>query len=324
MTQKTNLPIILILIIMAISAQNSLMAQVDIDIEKIREKCKDLPYEDKVRAVVARFNISTRASQAHHTFGNEMATMLTNTLQKVNCFRVLESLANMSDMTDEIDMGNSKYLDLDAAPEMGKMMGAQVIFTGEITEYYQGGSNVGVAGITFANNKARIGFILKLLNTETREVIWSESLEAEAKVPGKFTGAQIFGVNLAGGNKGRNALGDAIERGIVKGIYKLAEEMDEVRFPEVDYVDLSNTTVTILNMKKVKYADLKNLKSILQSITDVKELKRTEFSASEETGTYRIRHTGNFDDFVDNFYEAGANLFEITNLESNTFEITLK
>ena len=50
--------------------------------------------------------------------------MLTDALQGVNCFRVLESLSNNKDLTSEIDERNSKYSGKQA-PKAGKQLGAQ-------------------------------------------------------------------------------------------------------------------------------------------------------------------------------------------------------
>lgn len=48
-----------------------------ITLEQVAEKCKDLPLDKRVTVKVARFSVSTKSVQAHATFGDELATMLT-------------------------------------------------------------------------------------------------------------------------------------------------------------------------------------------------------------------------------------------------------
>ena len=203
-----------------------------IEFERVKKQCKKLAYEDRVRLTVVRFNVT--AKEAQRQFGGELATMLTNALQEVNCFRILESSINLDDMTNEIEMGEMGYTTNASSAQSGQMLGAQAILTGEVTEFYEGQGKGGAFGLSIVKNKARIGFVLKVINPQTREVLWSKSIEAVGKKPGKFNGAQLFGVKIAGGSTENTAIGDAVERGIIKAVQLLAEEKDNIPFPKVD------------------------------------------------------------------------------------------
>ncbi len=206
--------------------------KVKIEFENVKEKCKKLPYEERVRVTVARFNVTT--SNAKRKFGDELATMLSNALQQVNCFSVLANIKNKNDMLEEIEFGEQGYTNDASSPEAGKMLGAQIVLTGEVTEFYEGEGKSGFAGITISNNKARIGFVIQAINPQTRVVIWSKSIETVGKKPGKFGGLKILGMNFAGGNKHNTAIGDAVERGIIKAVVALADEKDDIPFPKPD------------------------------------------------------------------------------------------
>ncbi|MGN6351961.1 MAG: CsgG/HfaB family protein, partial [Parafilimonas sp.] len=60
-----------------------------VTIEDIKPICTDLPKEKKPRVTVANFKL-TAPNAPRDQFGENLATMLTNALQKVQCFRVLE------------------------------------------------------------------------------------------------------------------------------------------------------------------------------------------------------------------------------------------
>lgn len=211
-------------------AQKKGNGKVDITIESIREMCNGIDYNDRVRMAVARFSVAT--PNAYKKFGDQLTTMLSSALQQVNCFNVLESASNMGDLTQEIELSQSGYTEQGSSPEAGKMLGAQVILTGEVTEFSEGKNSTGAFGISITNNKARVGFILKVIKPETREVIWSRSIEVEGKKPGGFKGVRILGVEMAGSKNQNTAIADAMERGIIKGVYELVEDKDNIPFPE--------------------------------------------------------------------------------------------
>lgn len=171
-------PILIILTMLIVLPISGIRAQIDIDLEKIKEKCKDKPIEDRITVTVARFNVTTKSQQANASFNDELASIATNALQKVNCFTVLENLTNLSDLTNELEMGSSKFVDQDAAASIGKMYGAHAVFIGEITSFEQNDVGVGVAGLSVGTNKTTIEFVPKLINIQSRELIWSESVEA--------------------------------------------------------------------------------------------------------------------------------------------------
>lgn len=221
----------LLLLSLLVSLPNQIYAQkVKVEFERVKKKCKKLPMEERVRLTVSRFNVTTRTAKAQ--FGDELATMLTNALQQVNCFRILQSTKNIDDSMGEIGMGEMGYTNGSSSPQMGKMLGAQAIVTGEVTEFYEGEGSGGFGGIKLSKNKARIGFILQVTNPQTREVLWSKSIEAVGKKPGKFGGIKLLGFELAGGNMHNTAIGDAVERAIIKAVQALADEREDIPFPK--------------------------------------------------------------------------------------------
>lgn len=195
-----------------------------VTMEKVAAQCQSVPFEQRIRLSVTRFSVSTRS--AEQEFGGELATMLTNALQEVNCFRVLESVINMKDMTSEITLGQEGFTTAGSSPQSGKMLGSQVVVTGEVTEFAEGNNSVKVLGLGGTAAKAHIGFILKVINPETREIVFSRSIDVDGKANG-FSGATLpFGVQVGGTRKGNVALTDAIEKGVIMAVEVLANNKD--------------------------------------------------------------------------------------------------
>lgn len=210
--------------------QSVLFAQNEkITFEEIRSACQGKPFDEKTRVTVARFSVTTPDAQGQ--FGGELSTMLGNALQQTNCFRVLESIKNAEDMTEELSFGASGMTQSGSSPQSGKMLGAQIVITGEVTEYNDGRSNVSLGGFSVGSDKARVGFVLKLVNPQTREVIFSRSINVLGKKNG-FTGLSFAGLKLAGGNSQNQAVANAVEHAILEAVSVLVDNLDNLGLPD--------------------------------------------------------------------------------------------
>jgi curli biogenesis system outer membrane secretion channel CsgG len=194
--------------------------------ETLNNTCKGIKRADRISITVTRFSVSSRAAQATGQFGEELTAMLTNAIQQTNCFRVLQSVSKKGDWESEIGYNESGATN-GSGPQRGNQMGAQAIVTAEITEYNEGKSSAGAFGVSVGSTKAKLGIILQVLDPETREMLWSEAINGEAKKNG-FNGASILGVNLAGSNKLSEAMSSAVEDLLFKAVEKLVTEKDEI------------------------------------------------------------------------------------------------
>ncbi|MFN4144987.1 MAG: CsgG/HfaB family protein [Runella sp.] len=202
---------------------------VEVTLEEVAEKCKGLPRDKRVTVKVARFSVSAKSSQAHATFGDELATMLTSALQQTSCFRVLETNKNLSDATGEMAFAQDGFTN-GSGPQAGQMLGAQLVVTGEITDFTQGQSSTTILGVSSGSNQATVGFTLKVLNPQTGEVLFSKDINMKGKTSG-FTGLSTFGVKVAGSTENR-AVQDATQKAIIKSVEVLVDAKDEMEIPE--------------------------------------------------------------------------------------------
>lgn len=200
----------------------------EITIEDVKQKCQNLPRAQRVIIKVARFSVSTKAAQARSTFGDELATMLTSALQQTNCFRVMETNKNLSDATSEMAFAQDGFTN-GSGPQAGQMLGAQLIVTGEITDFSEGSSSKSILGVESKSNQATVGFNLKVLNPQTGELLFSKDVNMKGHNSGKVL--DIFGVKTSSSNENR-AVQDALQKAIIKAVEILADEKDNIDIPE--------------------------------------------------------------------------------------------
>ena len=216
-----------VLFLCVLISSKLLIAQ-KVSMEEIKQQCQGLAPEKRVNLSVSSFNVSTLTNPGQ--FGDELAQMLTNALQNVNCFNVRLSIKDMKAITDEQQFQGAGNTDETTNNEVGKIQGAQVIVMGKVTEFSQGEKKVQVLGIGGSGgNKAHIGFIVQLINAKTGILINSKSFNVDGKTSG-FSGAQLFGVNIAGGTNNKS-MQDACEKGVIQAVEYISSEKENMPAP---------------------------------------------------------------------------------------------
>lgn len=288
--------------------------------ETIKEQCKDLPADKRVRLTVARFNVTTNAAPTE--FGGNLATMLTNALQGVNCYRVLESLINKSDMNDEIDYGEGGYAKKAAAPKKGQQLGAQIVVTGEVTEYNVKNNGVRVGLIKVGSNKAKLGFILKIINPQTREVLYSQSINVEGKTGGS-TEFGALGLNIVSTGTSDPAVSNACEQGIIKAVEFLASKKDSLNLSGAvnSAKDVNAINETELTLTEANFNSFNAFATLLTSIPGYKSVEKTLKSG---TATYTVSHTGTADKLLEELNKKVGAKYEVTGFDDGKIELKVK
>ncbi len=188
-----------------LAAMPTVFSQNKKSVEKVPATCKGLPRDQRPRITVTSFDITRTSAQG--TVGNELAAMLANALNKTECFNVLESLQKIGGAMDEIKFNQNGTTD-GSGPDAGKMKGAQLIISGEVTEFKE--EKLHVLGV--GSNKAHIGFILKIMDPQTREVLWSESINKNVTKPE----VRVFNTDIA--KFGSTVMEDVVEKAILDAV----------------------------------------------------------------------------------------------------------
>ena len=285
--------------------------KVETTFEEVQAKCENRPREERVRLAVTRFNIT--ANNADAELGENMSTMLTNTLQQVNCFRVLEMLKNADDLKGEIDFKNSGYANSNSTPEQGAMLGAQVVVTGEITEFTIRKKQVGIAGVSSNKDIVKMGFIVKLLNPVTRDILWSKSVNVEGKKSGGMSvglGIPLIGrLNLGSGTNENPAIANALEQGVFKATELIVNNIDDIELPEVEDPDLNKTNMNIYGVDYLKLSELQKMVKGLSNVVSVKK------QIVDSNGTLTISHKESTEDIMDQLMGKITAGFNVTGVE---------
>ena len=269
---------------------------VKVRLEEVEEKCKGLSPANKLRVSVARFNVTTPNRGGE--FGENMATMLSNALQQTNCYRMLAQLKNLNDLKGEIEFAKSENSNGENAPQGGQMMAAQLVVTGEITEYSLQKKNMGIGILKTGSNVAKIGFVLQLLNPQTREIINSKSINVEGKTGGGVkVGVRVplFGdINAGSGSNEDPAVANALEQGIIEAVEYMSAEKDKL----ATMIPVSASTagkITVITIKNTDFDFLSSLGDAMKTAAGVTDVQK---KLSDGTRTLTLKHAGTTDDLL--------------------------
>ncbi len=321
-------------------------------IEQIKQQCAALAIEKRARLSVTRFSVTTSTNSADDaknrenarqsnnlaalstifgrkqapqtttetpTLGDNLTTMLTDALQQVNCFRILESLNNNKDLTGEIDAGDSKYSSK-KTPKAGKQLGAQIVVTGEIIEYSVKDHGSNVMGVGSNKKTVKLGFNLKLINPETRDVIVSKIFRVETK---SATSVSVFGVYSK--TDSDPAVAAVMDDGVGQAVQYLARMRDSLnitadgKFAGNGNSDGSNEIE--VDLGNANYTSFSAFADILSSMHSFKSMDKT---LSNGVGTYTVTMTGSADKFTDELSKKLGAKYEIITADGVKIEVKVK
>ena len=143
---------------------------------------------------VAILSIVNRTSYGQERIGNAVKDMLTTEISKTGCF-VLVERDQLDKTLNEQSLGQSGAMDSTFAPRVGKLVGAEFVLFGSVTQF---GVRTEASEALFGDSKTQFADAavdIKLLNVETGEITLSLSGTGHAKR--KFT--SILGMGSSGG-----------------------------------------------------------------------------------------------------------------------------
>jgi hypothetical protein len=196
------------------------------------------------------------------------------------------------------------------------------VVTGEITEYNQEDNGVSVAFVKSTSTKVHLGFILKVVDPETREIIWHKDVNVEGKSGGSFgfgVGLPLVGrLNLASAVKDNPALANALNNGVLKACDMLADEMGMIPWPEAVDRELKLTTITVPN---TSFDEMMDIEETVKTLTGV---SRTESVYKDGNTVVTTYHKGSSTDLAK---AASAQLkasFKVTEAKDGTITLVKK
>ena len=164
--------------------------------------------------------------------GTGMSEMLTTALVDSDRFIVVERQA-ISDVLMEQDFGASGRTTEAGAAKIGKILNAQVMIRGAVTEFSTNtsgmdtGFSVAGIGLGFSSSSAHVAVNIRIYDVTTGEVI--DSIRCEGKANAAGASASYSGdFSLRGGGFVKTPLGKATQKVINEAVYKIAAKMADV------------------------------------------------------------------------------------------------
>ncbi|MFN2363441.1 MAG: CsgG/HfaB family protein [Halarsenatibacteraceae bacterium] len=190
--------------------------------------------EDK--PVVAVYNIADRTGQVRE-MGASVVTqgatdMMITALERSRQFRVV-SRTGFNDFMNEQNLQSNDRFAFGEGPDIGEMTGTDYIVEGAITEYQvdrnTGGTGLSIGGLGGSTEYARAttAIDIRLVDTTTAEVVWSDSLKGE--ITGKKVGLQAFSfmgdniVEFETGQGKQEVINLVIRTFLEEAVFKMAE-----------------------------------------------------------------------------------------------------
>ena len=170
---------------------------------------------DKIRIGVLRFTNQTSASWWNSQVSNELSDMLAAELVSTKAFSVLER-KEIDAVLGEQDLSASGRVSSKTKVKMKKLKGAQYLIAGTVSAYEENvkgaGGNVRLGPISLGGSKekAYIAVDVKLVDTETGEIVDARTIEANAKGKALSGGLSLRNFSVGGGGYEKTPAGKAI------------------------------------------------------------------------------------------------------------------
>jgi curli biogenesis system outer membrane secretion channel CsgG len=196
----------------------------------------------KKRIAVTKFDAAGNfvAQYGGWDIGGGLAAELATELVNTGRFVVLER-ADLASVLREQQMGLTKIVGQETAAEVGKVLGAQLLVRGSVTEFEQaaGGGGLqlgvglpGVGGAIGGNTvTGHVAIDLRLIDTTTGQI--TQSQRAAAKVSQHGVSANILvqkvpNVTLGGTEFQKTPLGQATREAIARAVAIIVERMEKI------------------------------------------------------------------------------------------------
>lgn len=194
----------------------------------------------------ARITVGTIKSKADCSSDEASAIgeMLSTALANNERFIVLASQEEVDELIEEIDLGESEYVEEGRGPEKGLMEGADILVTGAVTGFEPdaGGGGGALGGLTkkafgaagVSKKSAQINMDIKLVDIRTRRIIKALSLEAKSSKwkAGAAGGGWSEDIAMAGalGAYSNEPMEDAIREVLRDAVAKIDKETPKEYF----------------------------------------------------------------------------------------------
>lgn len=178
--------------------------------------------QGKPRIAVVGFENNTSSKVWGDRLGEAAADELTTQLVRSGHFTVVER-SQIQKILDEQHAGQSGAIDPATAAEVGKILGAQVVLLGSITQFSVDEKSGGIGGFSASYAEAESVLDVRVVNVNTSEII----SVAEGQGKKRFGGASFKDVNLER-SFDEGVAQEALRPAVESAIEELIGQMDAI------------------------------------------------------------------------------------------------
>ncbi len=170
---------------------------------------------------------------SHWNLGEGMSDMLVSALVETGRFTVLEREA-LQDILEEQRLAEEGKVSAQTAAQAGKLLGAQILIRGAITEFSHQKSGTGgqikIKGFTIGGTKevAHVAVDVRIYDTTSGEVLASKSVEGGAETRALKVGVVYNDLAFGAGGFEKTPLGKATREVINEAVELIISEMKEI------------------------------------------------------------------------------------------------
>ncbi|MCK9614647.1 MAG: CsgG/HfaB family protein [Candidatus Omnitrophica bacterium] len=186
----------------------------------------------KKTIAVARFENSSGIN-SYIAIGDDFAAQLSDALIQSGEFTVL-SRKDLGAVLTEQDLADSGRMSKSLSAQKGKIIPAQILITGNITEFEEntqgGGQGLSIHGITIggAKSDAHVAVIVQIIDSTTGEILDSQRVEGLADASA-FTIGYSGSFSLGSSSFKKTPLGKAVQIAIDRAVVYISDNLS--KFP---------------------------------------------------------------------------------------------
>jgi curli biogenesis system outer membrane secretion channel CsgG len=176
---------------------------------------------EKPRLGVLRFTNDTRAGWWCADVGRDLQDMLVSELANMKTFQVLER-KEIDAVLSEQDLGKSGRIEKSTKAKIGKIKGAKYLVAATVSAYEEetsgSGGGIGIGGFRIGGkqDKAYMAVDLKIISTDTAEVVDTRTVEASSTSGGLDLGGHVGIFSGSLGKYEKTPTGKAIRACIIE------------------------------------------------------------------------------------------------------------
>ncbi|MCL5036178.1 MAG: CsgG/HfaB family protein [Chloroflexi bacterium] len=178
---------------------------------------------------IAVMDMYPKAAGSDAKVGDVLSEMVITALVKTGKYIVLER-KEINSVLAEQNLGKSGAVTAQTAAQAGKLLGAQAVVTGTITEYtwFSSGAGVVIKGIGLGSKNAKLAVDLRIVDTSTGEIIAAETATGISTSTALGAGGTIGDTWVAGGFASNEPMGKAARDAVGKIIKIITEKTADI------------------------------------------------------------------------------------------------